>query len=454
MRSADALVNGAGSIPQALRVLLVAYEFPPSPSPQSLRWAYLTRELCNQGVEVHVLTPAAPGAGGTDLSHDARVVVHRTYPGLLSGSAGILRHWRNRVSVPPGFEEDVEGSDGGEMGGRAAVLNWKGRLMERVQRFAGACVFPDARGEWRPFAKSRLKQLLRELRPDVVVGSHEPATSLQVALVAARSGYPLLADMGDPVLCFYTPKRWRRRAHAVERTVCRHAAHVSVTTVAARRALERRHGIGSDRVSVLRQGFDAMAEVQQPLDHVDIGMRPDLLDMLYTGSFYSFRRPVELVRAVVAAGSARLSIATSRAPRWLREAAEAHPESIQVLGFLPHETVVALQRRADVLVNIANDDEAHIPGKLYEYLGSGRPILHLDAGKGDEAADLVRELRRGLVRLNEEGQIVDALDTLKALKSSGRMAEAFDLDPATVEDYSWQSIGRQLARQLNVLAGR
>ena len=28
-----------------MRILLIAYEFPPSPSPQSLRWTYLVREL-------------------------------------------------------------------------------------------------------------------------------------------------------------------------------------------------------------------------------------------------------------------------------------------------------------------------------------------------------------------------------------------------------------------------
>src|SRR5690606_37156346 len=35
--------------PPLMRVLLIAYEFPPSPSPQSLRWAYLSRELVALG---------------------------------------------------------------------------------------------------------------------------------------------------------------------------------------------------------------------------------------------------------------------------------------------------------------------------------------------------------------------------------------------------------------------
>ena len=40
-----------------LRILLIAYEFPPSPSPQSLRWAYLANRLVAAGHDVHVLAP-------------------------------------------------------------------------------------------------------------------------------------------------------------------------------------------------------------------------------------------------------------------------------------------------------------------------------------------------------------------------------------------------------------
>ena len=66
-----------------MRLLLIAYEFPPSPSPQSLRWTYLVRELALQGHEVHVLTADLGGTtpGLPPLPDSVRV--HRTFPGLL-----------------------------------------------------------------------------------------------------------------------------------------------------------------------------------------------------------------------------------------------------------------------------------------------------------------------------------------------------------------------------------
>ena len=45
-----------------MRILLITYEFPPSPSPQSLRWAYLCRELHRLGHDIDVLTIDLGGA--------------------------------------------------------------------------------------------------------------------------------------------------------------------------------------------------------------------------------------------------------------------------------------------------------------------------------------------------------------------------------------------------------
>ena len=69
-----------------MRLLLIAYEFPPCPSPQSLRWSSLVRELLAQGVEVHVLTVEDWWPSGL-LQPPRGAMVHRAKAG---GVAGIL----------------------------------------------------------------------------------------------------------------------------------------------------------------------------------------------------------------------------------------------------------------------------------------------------------------------------------------------------------------------------
>lgn len=445
-----------------MRLLLIAYEFPPSPSPQSLRWSYLVRELLAQGVEVHVLSVEGWWPS-TWIQPPPGTVVHRAKAGGVAGIIAMVKRWRRLRGRSEEQHQDgaepspvaAASSDGAKRNpapaapntmqaaqpSAAPVLNWKGRLLERLNQVVARHTFPDERGRWEPFARELLDELLDRLEPDVVISSHEPATTLKLGRIANERGFPWIADMGDPVLSFYTPERWRKESHRVERWTCRNADRVTVTTQAAKWLLAGRHEIPAERVVVLTQGYDAEA---QAAGIPGIDFDPACLELLYTGSFYQFREPRALVDAVLATAGVRLSIATSRAPDWLLPLLDAHPERLRLLGFVPHAQAVTLQRSADVLVNIANDDPVHVPGKVYEYLGAGRPILHLGDNEEDVAARLVQTHRRGLVSGNGTPAIAQSLARLVEIKRAGDWSAHFNLDQSGVEQYQWQSIARRL----------
>src|SRR5690606_6021948 len=129
----------------------------------------------------------------------------------------------------------------------------------------------------------------------------------------------------------------------------------------------------SDGVHVVTQGFDAAStDASAPADAPFDDAR---LELLYTGSLYAFRRVDALLDALRMVPQARLGIAAVTVPEAILDAAKALPGQVRLLGFLPHRATLALQRRADVLVNLANDDPVQVPGKFYEYLGAARPIL-------------------------------------------------------------------------------
>lgn len=446
----------------AVRLLLIAYEFPPSPSPQSLRWSHFVRELIALGVEVHVLTaenwwpmgPTQPPAGA---------IVHRAWPGGVASIVALARRWqrlrgKQQENARDGGSEDAGATQARWAGGPDANafaevvpvtgLNWKGRAVNRLNSLIGRFTFPDARGRWEPFARRKLDTLLESLQPDVVVSSHEPATTLRLGRIASEAGFPWVADLGDPVLSFYTPSRWKKESGRVERWTCRNADRVTVTTRAAAALLARRHDVPESRFEVLTQGYDGAREAAPVSTRFD----PGRLELLFTGSFYQFRQPRALVEAVLANPGVRLNIATSQAPDWLPALLEAHPDQLRLLGFVPHAQAVTLQRSADVLVNIANDDPVHVPGKVYEYLGAGRPILHLGDNGEDVAAQLLREHRRGLVVANDAGSISAGLDELAAINRDGAWRERFQLDEAGVEQYQWQAIARRLHGLLQEVA--
>lgn len=433
-----------------MRILLIAYEFPPSPSPQSLRWSRLARELVAHGAKVLVLTVQRDGER-IRLPLPGGLVIDRTPAGAASG---LVAHVRSRhvsestelVDAPGAVRQPA---DTDLAPAPDSMLNWKGRLVARLDQLVGAFTFPDAFGQWEVAARLRLRQLLQEFRPDVVISSHEPATTLRLGRMARELGFAWLADLGDPVLSTYTPARWRRRARRVEAWTCRNAGHVTVTTAMTKELLAARHGVDVARFSVLPQGYDSLEAVAASATS-PVSFDADTLELVYTGSFYAFRHPQALIEALLECEGARLTVATRTPPAWLDEFSTAYPDKLRATGFLTHPQALALQRGADILVNIANQDEVQVPGKLFEYMGAGRPILHI--GGGADVAAMLHGRRRGIVAADRTDAVVDTLRRLLQLKRDGDLTTRFDLRPGLFPEYEWTSIGRRLFEIVRELA--
>lgn len=425
-----------------MRLLLIAYEFAPSPSPQSLRWLYLTRELARLGHDVHVLAPELGGQTPGLPEPGPGVTVHRCFAGPVRGLMAALRRRRARRIGAPTAAPATPGAP--------VVLRpprgWKQRLSEAVQATAERVHYPDIRGEWRPWAARALRRLLAQLQPEVVLSSHEPATTLELGRLAHATGFTWVADLGDPVLAAYTPPRWQARARRVERATCAQADLLTVTTSAAAALMVNRHGRDGP-VAVIAQGFDrAPPACTAPSGLFD----PARLELFYSGSFYQFRRPDALLEALRVDPSIRLSIAAITVPEAIVTAARDNPDQVRLLGFLPHLDVLAMQRQAHVLVNIANDDPDQTPGKFNEYLGAARPILHLH--KGDDAmARAITRLRRGWSCEDTQAALSSTLQTLARAQQAGTLADTLDLSREAVDDVSWQSLAAQLHQHLCAL---
>jgi len=423
-----------------MHILLIAYEFPPSPSPQSLRWAYLARHLADRGHRISVLTIHLGGETPGLPPLPSSIAVHRTFAGPIRGALAALRDRRARAAGAS--------RPGPATPARRSRQGWKQAVSDALQSAAARIVFPDVRGEWQPWARRRLRGILHADRPDLVISSHEPATSLELGILAKRAGLPWIADLGDPVLAPYTPPRWRARAWALERTVSDEADHLFVTTSAAAALLEERHA-RHDRITVVTQGH--AGAIDSSSGRIDFD--PTRLELLYTGSFYSFRRPEALLAALRTCPGARLNIAAVTLPESVLGFASEFPDRIRLLGFLPHNDALAFQRDADLLVNIGNADPSQVPGKIYEYLGACRPILHL--GDGDDAiARLLSYLHRGWTTDNDADAIAALLDRLVETKRSGVFTDGLDLTAATVAEWRWEHLASRVEAVAASLVGR
>lgn len=422
-----------------MRILLIAYEFPPSASPGALRWKYLTREFAALGHDVHVLMPSVWHQPVTSLECPRGVTTHRTFAGPFHG----FSHWLAR-------RKPASSNTGAAASKQQTGLNWRGRVFEAVQRVAACLVFPDVRGEWRRWGSQALSRLLSDLQPDLVISSHEPATTLEIGQVAAEKGFPWVIDLGDPVCAPYTAPRWRQKAMQLEADSCRAACKVIVTTESAKTLLVERHALTSDKVMVITQGFDDRRETTSAEAVSEGFYDPQLLELFYAGRFYDFRRPHALVEAVESEDGIRLTIAAPELPLELVPVVARNPKKFRLTGFIHHRLVLDYQAGADVLVSIGNDGLAdQVPGKVYEYLGSGRPIVHLLSSEGDAdpAASTIRSVTGGRVVTNRKEDIRKELGRFRSLKDSGELGRATATYPAP-GPHSWTSVARRYVAEL------
>jgi hypothetical protein len=313
-------------------------------------------------------------------------------------------------------------------------LNWKGRALRLLKRLVGLYCFPDASGQWRRPARPALDSLLDSVGPDLLISSHEPAVTVELGLSVASRVPAWLVDLGDPVLAPYTPLRWRRRAARLERMTCRLAAAVVVTTAATGELLHARHDIATTKLLLISQGFDDTMP-QRP--EKQLPGKP--LHLLYSGRFYRFRDPTPLLDAVLALEGVRLTVVAPEVGPELLSYASRSKGRIVFTGEQPHARVLAWQRDCDVLVNIGNALPAQMPGKLVEYLGSGRPILHCQSTEDDPAVALMQQWRCGWVCRNESGSLLALLGELVA--SPQRIVDAAAGDEEVIAGVGWSHLG-------------
>lgn len=415
-----------------MKILVIAYEYPPIIAAQSMRWFYLANELAALGVKVDILTTKIRDVWAFSGYIRPEITVHRCFPGPFVGLSG----WLGGKLDHSEAAENVLPAGSGAVPRITQSLE---KLYRLLRAMLDCLLFPDVRTEWLPFAWREIKALFAKQHYDLVVSSNEPGVDLILGLCAKKRWHvPWIVDLGDPVLTPYSPwwRRWLDKRF--ERKVCTQADHLLVTADLARDVLAARHNLRKDRFTVIPQGFDNSRSSALP-GQTSIALIEKLrreFVLVYTGTFYkAFRDPSELIAAVAAVPGIHLVIA-GYCEAFLQQL-RTLGDRAHLFGKIAHLDCLALQKHATVLINQGNQQAYQVPGKFFEYLGANRPILHISASNPDPTAALLSRLKRGLVVKNQKRDIQKALETLYEAWRQGKLDERFDWSSEMVKDYSW-----------------
>ena len=377
------------------RVLFLAYLFPPIANSGTQRPVKFVKYLSQYGWQPTVVT-----AANTDG--------HKVDAGMLADIPTDVR-----VVRVPMLNEQVRDvvrrvTSGTAIGARVAEsLNW--RLRERFRK-------PDLYALWRPTVRRAGLKLLRESQYDAIFATGFPWTTLLAGLdLSKATGLPLIADFRDPWVgedLFRSERPPLDEERPLERQVVEHAAAViTVAPTMTKRMIAAYPEQDPAKFVTIFNGFDPTdlaGPVPQATNRFRIvfagvwkeGYNPS---PLYDVIEWLKRTSPELLAGVevVAAGFEPGEAA--------RRGLAAH---ISEVGVLSHQEAVSLMHSADVLF-LTNGDGARqqlgLPGKMYEYLATGRPVLALTHPDGD-AGRIIRQVGGGIaVAQNDPGVLLEVI---------------------------------------------
>jgi glycosyltransferase involved in cell wall biosynthesis len=320
---------------------------------------------------------------------------------------------------------------------------------------------------------------------DVIYASMSPFASGEAAARLARAtGRPWVADLRDPWaldewLVYTTALHRRLELRRMGRLLASAAAIVMNTPEASLQLRSHFPGLDPGRVFTIPNGFDPADFDGPPPDRDERAFRIVHAGWVHTSSGRRHRR-LRHARRLLGGAARGLDILT-RSDVYLLEAVErllaARPElsgTIEVHlagvaadrdpdpsgfvrrhGYLPHDETLALMRGADLLFlpmhNLPPGTRARIvPGKTYEYLATGRPILA--AVPDGDARDLLARAGSALLcRPDDVAAMARRIEAQVDRRRAGRPGP--ELDRGVLRRYERQRLSAELAAVFDAVLG-
>lgn len=385
------------------RVLVITYYWPPTGGSGVQRWVKFAKYLPQHGWQPVIYTPENPEQLAIDSTLEAEIPkevevlkTHITEPYELYKK--FLRksgHSKEAVEVNPVNAQN------------------KSFLQKLAMWVRGNLFRPDPRCMWIGPSVKFLKQYLKEHPVDLIVSTGPPQSMHLIGRrLAAETGIPWIADFRDPwTKIFYFKhlsmtrgtQRWHKR---MEKKVLDEASAVVAVSPLVQQEFQT---MTHTNVELITNGYD---ECDFPGGKCEeaVGGAERPFVVTHTGLFAADGNPVELWEVLAQKCKKDEHFRKSLKIKLIGKTDEQVISSIESAGlkdnlensgYLPHAAAVQEQRKASLLIlPLRREPEykAVLPGKLFEYLASWRPVLGI--GQPDGAMSMILNQTKTGVVLN------------------------------------------------------
>ena len=425
------------------KILIVSYYWPPAGGPGVQRWLKFTQYLPDFGFEPYVYVPENPSYPIIDKSLEKEV----------SPKVKVIKQ---PIWEPYKIAEKITKKNKDFKAGQFETQKKKGFLSNISIFIRGNFFIPDARKFWvRPSVKF-LNNYLKTNKIDILVTTAPPHSMLLIGLELKKLNPDLkwIADFRDPwtQISYYSELKLTRfadhRHKKMEKEVLQDADLVVSTSFTDKENFEK---LGAKNVVCITNGFDSEIQLQR--------IDTEKFTLSYIGMLETLRNPKNLwtvlnellIKSKEFAKSFQIKFAGKIADSILEDF-KISPLQNHLLnkGYLSHQQSLEEMKQSDILLITNFPQEKSrgiIPGKLFEYLASGRTILSIGTENSDVEKVLQQTQAGGHFSYSDKDEIKNfILDEFEKWKNRSQ-----PLVSAQIQQFHRRELTQKLAEEIKKL---
>jgi len=428
---------------QMKKVLIITYYFPPAGGPGVQRWLKFVKYLPDFGFQPVVYVPENP----------TYPIVDEALVSEISDQAIIIR---KKILEPYGLASLFSKNKTKKISSGIIPGKKKQSFLEKLFLWIRGNLFiPDARVLWVKPSVKFLQKYIADNGIETIITSGPPHSLHLIGLqLKQKTNAKWIADFRDPwtTIGYHKSLRLSTAAAAkhkkLESAVLATADLILVTSKTTKSEFER---LTAKPIEVITNGYDVEKIIKPALD--------DKFSLAHIGSFLSDRNPRILWKSLKEltkenpefAKDFELKLMGAVSKEILDAIAEFKlSKYVNNLGYVSHKEAVSHQRKSQVLLLVeinSEETKSIIPGKLFEYMASERPIIAIGPQDSD-FAEIITSTNTGVFFLYDEKeklklQILDYYEQFLA----GQLRS----HPVGLQQYSRKNLTGNLAEILKAI---
>ena len=317
---------------------------------------------------------------------------------------------------------------------------------------------PEPEILWVPFALRKARQIVKRHNIEFVLVTVPPFSALVVGTALKREfpSLALVSDFRDEWLTFYLrdfefqdSDYTRRRAETIERETVESSDLVVAVNQSSRDVIRQRYPLQPDsKFMVVPNGYDPEAfagfvpRVQQSARMV----------VTHVGTVYKTASPHYYLDAVDALPE---DIRNHIETRFVGRVSESELGCLQdrksqvtLLGFLPQAEAVKYMEDTDYLLLTMTNDIS-VPGKLFEYMATGKPILAV-AAPGSEVDQILQATATGITASPNDSNAIRRM-LIRAFEAWRDHGKLIDREGEPVQRYERPRLAKEYGRLMRAI---